>query len=630
MSAIGGIVAPSGRGIDPAQLDAMAAVAPGFTGGNASHWGEGDAGLLRVALATTPEALAEQQPYRDEPSGAVIAFDGRCDNREEIRARIGPDAPPRDAPDCVIVLAAWLAMGPGLLDILAGDYALAVWEPRERRLSCARSPVGWRPLLWTELGGRFAFASEPAMLVRGLGLSPAINEGLIAEHLSSRFVSETETFWQGIYRLPPGHLLTVDAGGMRTRRWLDGPFEDHARLSERDHVERFNHLFDQALVATMRSAGPVVAQLSGGLDSSSIVCRSHEMVESGAIAAMPATVSARYPGEACDEGAWIEAVEAKCGITAHQVFDRPYDWQAAGEWSARTLHLPLRPNTLATTVASCDWLNETGAHVMLTGEGGDDWLNGSFAHFPDLLRQGRWPTLLREGLSEPSGHSFAGRLRWTMSSAVGPLVSARRQRRLLRPHLHFELDIPNWISPGWAQRIGLIDRWRSAPPPPMLGGMAQAQRYGVYSLARRHVNVDNVLAFAASRSVELRHPMHDFRLTRFLMGAAGGVLMRNGARKHLLREAMRGTLPELVRERRTKANMSAPIYAAVAERLRERPVSEMITVRNGWVDGAKLQEIEGAFAHWRANGGPAPTLPYSAVWNALATDLWLEHAAGMR
>ncbi|WP_296614176.1 asparagine synthase-related protein [Sphingomonas sp.] len=630
MSAIGGIIDWRG-GVDSATLGAMAAAAPGFFGANGSSRNDGHAGLVRVALATTPQAVGEVQPWHDAESARTICFDGRVDNRDELRALIGSGAPPADAPDCAIVLAAWQRFGEGLLDRLVGDFAFAVWDARTRQLSCARSPIGWRPFLWAATAGGIAFATEPAMLIRGAGISRAIDEGTIGEHLSARFVTETDTLWKHVKRLPPGHLLVADAGDIRTRRWLEGPFEDFSRLSDSEHIERFCELFDQALIATARSAGPVAAHLSGGLDSSSVVCRSHDLVDAGRLAAMPRTVSARFPGEPCDEGRWIEAVEAQCGIRSQTVTGARYDWSRAANWSADTLHLPLRPNTAATIMASCDWLHANHLSVLLTGEGGDDWLTGGFAYFPDLLRAGRLPSLVRDGLSAGFGTGFAQRLRWTLSSAIGPIVSSRRRARVLRPHLDFTLAAPDWIAPDWAQRIGLVDRWREAPRPPAFARMAHEQRYAVYSLARRHMNTDNVLGYAASKGVELRHPFHDFRLTRFAMGASGGMLRRHGVRKFLLREAMRGSLPEMVRQRTDKADMSAPVYDAVADRLRERPIADLAPVRNGWIDAGRLAAIEAEHAAWRAKGatGLPPLSPYSVVWNTVALDLWLDHAAGL-
>ena len=187
------------------------------------------------------------------------------------------------------------------------------------------------------------------------------------------------------------------------------------------------------------------------------------------------------------------------------------------------------------------------------------------------------------------------------------------------------------INPDWAARTHLTERWTSAPRVPRAGGFAQAQRYQAYALARRHVNVENSVAYADSQGVELRHPLHDFRLTQFLIGASGGMLRRNGARKHLLREAMRGTLPELVRNRRGKADMSPPIIDAVTARLQTRPCGDLQCVKRGWVDAERLEAHQAAHLAWRLGGAVdgVPSAPYAPVWNAIAIDLWLESAVGL-
>jgi asparagine synthase (glutamine-hydrolysing) len=102
-------------------------------------------------------------------------------------------------------------------------------------------------------------------------------------------------------------------------------------------------------------------------------------------------------------------------------------------------------------------------------------------------------------------------------------------------------------------------------------------------------------------------------------------------KKHLLREAMRGTLPEPVRTRTSKANISPPIIDAVTAILAERPIGELHCVKLGWVDAARLEEYQAAHVAWRQAGtaDKVPTVPYSPVWNAIAIDLWLEHAFGL-
>jgi asparagine synthase (glutamine-hydrolysing) len=153
------------------------------------------------------------------------------------------------------------------------------------------------------------------------------------------------------------------------------------------------------------------------------------------------------------------------------------------------------------------------------------------------------------------------------------------------------------------------------------------ERYRVYSLARRHINMDNAFAFAVSQGIELRHPLHDFRLTRFLMGASGDMLLRGESRKHLLREATRGILPEKIRLRTCKANISAPIIDAVSAHLRERPFRDMHCVTNGWVNAAELERTHAEYVAWRRSDGTRlPKLNYAAVWNTVATDMWLQYA----
>lgn len=631
MSGIAGVVHTDGRPVEIAMLDAMVQATPHLGTDGAPTWHDGPAGLVRFALATTPEAVGEHQPLTDPASGMTIAFDGRLDNRAELLRLLGADAPPATAADCAIVLAAHVRLGDAFTGRLTGDYALAIWDPGRRRLFCARSPLGWRPFLWTFQGGRLAFATEPVTLIRGLGLERRINEGAIGEHLSARFVTETETLWEGIARLPQGHALTLENGHIRTWCWHTGPFEDLSRLSDADHIERFKALFDQALVAVLRSAGPVASHLSGGLDSSAVVCRTRELFDAGRVDRMVVPFSARFPGEISDEGEWIAAVEAHAGVESTSVHGGLFDSAEAARWCAATLHLPLRPNTSGVLVSVAQQMNDRGIRVLLSGEGGDDWMNGSRAHWPDMVMRGRWLTLLREGLSADPGAHLIRRVRALLAEGLGPVLSARRRARTLRPHLDFELTAPPWIVPEWAERAHLADRWRNAPQTPPLSHFAHSQRYQAYALARRHVNVDNGVAFAASRGIELRHPLHDLRITRFMMGAAGSMLRRGRTKKHLLREAMRGTLPELVRTRTTKANIGPPVIDAVTARLVERPIRELRCVRLGWVDAARLEQYQAAHEAWRRERtvGNIPALPYGPVWNAIAIDLWLEHAAGL-
>lgn len=632
MSAIAGVVHTDGRDMTGERLSSIVTAAPprGFDG--ITRWQAGPAGLIRFAHATTPEAIGERQPFASPQSGAVICFDGRLDNRSDLLDLLGERGRGlAAAPDCEIALALFEQQGDDFVKALVGDFAMAIWQPADRRLFCARSAMGWRPLLWTYDGKTFGFATEPRSLVLGLSLERRLNEGAIGEFLAARFVSQTDTFWHGVSRLPQGSALSLTNGQIRQWHWHDTPFPDLSAMSEADHIERFRELFDQALIAVNRSSTPVTSQLSGGLDSSSVVCRSTELHRAGRIARQIGAISARFPGQPHDETPWSSAVEAHLGITAKVVGASPFDADAARQWTADTYQLPLRPNVLDTMAGVCERLKADGERVLLTGEGGDDWLNGSFAHWPDMALSGQWGTILRTARTQWPDGSILGAIKGTLLHSMMPIVSQKYRNQVLNPSLDFSHAIPDWIRPEWGTRTGLSERWAADSLPIALPTFAQKQRYQVYRLARRHINVDNVQAFTESQGIELRHPFHDLRLTRFCMGASGNILNRHGQKKHLLREAMRGTLPELVRTRRTKAVFVGHTIDAVAKLFHHRKPEDMLCAQMGWIDPKRIADMHAPFQHWRDSGsqGAIPASPWGPVWFALSLDIWLENAFGL-
>ena len=612
-------------------LAAIAAAAPARGYDGITQWHSGAAGLIRFANATTPEAVGEVQPFVHE-SGAVALFDGRLDNRTELLGLLGRQGEElRTAGDGALALALFETMGRDFVKRLVGDFAIAIWQPGARRLSLFRSAMGWRPLVWSFAGGTFAFATDVRGLILGLGLERRLNEGAFGEYLAARFVSETDTFWQGIQRVPQGSAVILEGNAISHWAWHGGPFEDLFDLTMEQHVERFRALFDDALISVSRSNGPVTSQLSGGLDSSSVVCRSAELFREGRIGRQVGAISARFPGEPHDESEWSRAVEAHTGITAEVAHAQPFDSEATRQWCIDSYQLPIRPNALDTLAGVCTALHSDGRRVLLTGEGGDDWLNGSFAHWPDLVTKGRWLSLLRHGAEQWPDSRFDVKLRRTLYPAVMPLVSRKHREAVLRPHLDFRLSSVDWLRPEWARKIALEDRWRAEIPREGLSGLSQQSRYSVFALGRRHVVAETAQAYAESKGIEIRHPLHDLRLTNFFMGASGIHLRRHNCRKVLLREAMRGTLPEVVRTRTTKAYFVSHTIDVVEALFRERPPHELLPAKMGWIDPDQIAAMQAPFARWRREGssGPLPESPWGPVWFALATDMWLQHAFGL-
>jgi len=629
LSAIAGLLHTDGRPVSPDLLDRMIAAAPPRGSDGAVKWYSGPLSGIRFAHVTTAEAAGETQPFIG-PSGAVAFFDGRMDDRAELFALLKREMP-ADAPDGLLALALYEQLGRDFVRHLAGDYAIAICEPGARRLSLFTSPLGWRPLHWTFDGKTFAFATDARTLVVGLDLPRRLNEGAFAEYLAGRFTTEAETFWQDVQRVPQGCAVFLENGETRLWPWHGGPFEDWQGRSLDEHVEEFRHLFDQALVSATRSNGQVTSQLSGGLDSSSIVCRATQLHREGRIDRQIRFITARFPGQPHDETPWSSAVEAHLGLDAQVATSVPFTLESAKAWVAGTHHLPVRPNALDTMASTVALMQADGRRVLLTGEGGDDWMNGSGAHWPDLLLRGRWGPLIKHGRSFWPNASWPAAVARTFANAARPVLLPRYREIMFRPHLDWRLPPTDWLRSDWMRKVGLGERWQQQLPREGLKGFAQRSRYSVFNFGNRHLTSETTLGYAEGHGIEVRHPFHDARLVRFMMGASGVHLISSGLRKRLLREAMRGTLPELVRTRTTKVMFINHSIDAHEAMFVERPVSELLPVKFGWLDGDRIAEQHQAFMTWKREGssGPLPPWPLGPVWFAHAADLWLRNAAGL-
>ena len=602
MSGLAGILCLDDRPVERAALERMAAAAPYLGPDGIGVSLSGPAGLLSFQTVTTPEAVREAQPLHDKDAGWTLTFDGRLDNRDALRRSLPETCrPPVNAPDSAFLLAAFAAWGEDCPASLAGDFAFALWQSRERRLFCARSLKAFRPFVWWSDGKTFLFASEVSQIFAAGGPVRRVNEGFAGEILACAPTSVSDTLWDGVFHLPPGQAMTVDARARRTWRWHQGPFPEIRYKDDRDYEAHFRHLLVQALGASLRSAGPVAMDLSGGLDSSSLVCLAAEMQQSGAIQTPIQPFSLVFPGQPQDESEWIDLVAAHTGWEPVRAEPPPYDWDYWRKTAQDSMDLPLRPNA-ATRRALLAEMQARACRVVICGEGGDDWLRGSHAHWPDLLRRGEWGDLWRQARqSEALSLSFPLTLRRVASTGVLPLISKDRRERLLsgRPGGL----VPDWIAPEWARKIHLADRLRARPEGPAFPTLGQHWLYE-QNLLRPQPVLSLSQRLHTLHRIETRAPLHDRRILEFVLGIPGDQLRRQGEKKSLLRRALKGTLPEPLRQRQDKAEFSTPIQAALEGRKITLHLPPYGWVREGF-----------SFTERRSS---------AALWNAVALTVWLE------
>jgi asparagine synthase (glutamine-hydrolysing) len=599
MSAIAGILNLDGSPIEHAWLDRMA-------------------GRMRLRGyepvthgADACGVVCGRQENLAADSTAIVAFDGRVDNRDELIASLGA---PGNLGDAAIVLAAFRAWGSSFASRLDGDYAIGVIDLRERQVTCVRDRFGVRCLFYRIAPGWIAFASSIDVLVAAVAPMPAVNEGMIGEYLSSFIVSTRDTPFENVFRVAPAHYMrggssahtqseywSPSAQPLQRRR--DDELEDETRALLRDAVRR-------------RLRGRTVGiMLSGGLDSSAVTSLAAELVRDRAVATERVeTFTGSVPGPD-DERAFAAAMNERWQLAGHVITEqRPRPGQFMEE-IALDCEPQMFPHS-ATMDVMRTVARDRGVRVMLTGHGGDDWFGSGTAAYTDLLAGGRLLTLfdrVRRDAREDFFYGWPYTIRLTLWPLVPPFIQ-HAVRALFRRG-----RAPRWIDPGFAARIALADR---------LAAFRSRRRFATRELADNwfqavhgiHVHAAEVVTRGGDRfGLELAHPFFDRRVAEFGLTLPGDQLWRQGRQKHLLRQSMRPYLPDLVATRRTNPAADHAYLHAIEAESGDQPFAHLQCETNGWINGPVVRKM------WSSlRAAPERAAHHGKIlWGIQAIDLWL-------
>jgi asparagine synthase (glutamine-hydrolysing) len=238
-------------------------------------WGDGQVTLGHRRLAIIDLSDAARQPMSSPGGRFQISFNGEIYNYRDLREECGLDPGQlRSTSDTEVLLAAWERWGEECLPRLVGQFAFALYDTRERRLWLVRDRLGEKPLFYHRSNGSFAFASSLRALVRAPWVPSELDDDALAEYLTMRYVVSPRTVLREVSKLPPGHLLRIDASGENLRSWWAprfSPATERHRRRRRDLAEEFGALLRQACQRCMVSDVPVSLLLSDGIDSNSVL-----------------------------------------------------------------------------------------------------------------------------------------------------------------------------------------------------------------------------------------------------------------------------------------------------------------------------------------------------------------------
>jgi asparagine synthase (glutamine-hydrolysing) len=591
-------------------------------------------GLGHRRLSIIDLSRAADQPMFNTSGNLALVYNGEIYNYVELRRELA-DAGRifSTQSDTEVLLAAYERWGPECLPRLNGMFAFALWDGRNSELFLARDRFGEKPLFCTRLpGGGYAFASEMKALFAHPDVPVAPRESAVRSYVEGRFhEDEPETMFEGVARLLPAHAMIVGDDGAVRKRWRYwtpdySPAEE--RFDEAAAVARFRSLLEQSVRMRLRSDVSVGTSLSGGLDSSTIVC-----MLAAARMQTPTLTQNTFSGRFDDldptlsEGPYIDLVVERAGVCGYSVTPAALGLIEESE----RLHWHQEEPFLSASIY-LQWCVMRLAHehettVLLDGQGADELLAGYQYYFPsyqlDLIDRRRFGRLLYDTVA------FRRRLR----------RASRRYAHSLRRFNHEVALGPRALAGAWRSRWDVYHGAYEDGVPPAVPGMrlrrqiAEALQYNSLPMLLRYAD-RNAMAF----SRETRFPFLDYELVDWCVTLPDRAFIRNGWQKYILRKAS-DDLPSEVRWRADKVGYAAPLDLWLRgplqewgrERLFAGPVVDLegydrTTIADQW---ARHQAGENhSWALWRwISLNEWFALIDSGVWRRGLTPTGTSHAA---
>ncbi len=603
-----------GKPVDQDYLEKVKPVIAPYGPDDGGSYTEAGISILYRAFHTTKESRCEVQPHVAE-SGAVITWDGRLDNRAELIRQLR-NVLTISSTDVSIVAAAYEEWGTNCFSKLIGDWALSIWDAKSRSLILAKDPIGIRHLYYSIEKDQVTWSTILDPLVLFAGHSFALNEDYIAGWFSF-FPATHLTPYVGINSVPPSSSVLIREDKHVVSKYWD--FDSSKRIryaTDAEYEEHFLAGFAEAVRRRLRSDSPVLAELSGGMDSSSIVCMADTIIARGA-AETPRLDTISYYDDSepnWNERPYFTKVEEKRGRTGTHIdfskqeplnFEFDCDHFAATPGSGGG-----RPSETSRQFAAC--MTSQGNRTVLSGIGGDEVTGGVPTPTPelqDLLARGHFRTLAHQlkvwalNKRKPWFHLLFDAARGFFPPA---LVGVPKHKR---PAAWFN---PAFVKRNRAALTGYDERTRTFGPLPSFQANLVALDVLRRQLACSELSLD--------LPREKRYPYLDRDLLEFVSAIPREQLVRPGQRRSLMRRALIGIVPDELLNRKRKAFVTrGPRLGIAAEwpyllELGQHMVMSSLGIADSTRFVEALQKIR--------QGADGPIVP---LMRTLGIELWLRN-----
>ncbi|MCZ2443334.1 MAG: asparagine synthase (glutamine-hydrolyzing) [Flavobacteriales bacterium] len=519
-------------------------------------------GHRRLSIIDTSPAGHQPMVFQNR---LAVVFNGEIYNHIEIRQEL--EARGRrfvSQSDTEVILQAYDEWGVACLAKFNGMFAFVLYDIAKDDVFAARDRFGVKPLYYYRSGETIAFASEIKQFTVLPGFTAQLNRRRGYDFLVYGMHEHTEeTFFEDVHLIGPGSYyygsraeLLRPGKQLAIQKWYIFPVDKKFRGSFADAAHEFHALLKDSIRLRLRADVPVGSCLSGGLDSSSIVCVMNELLREQGAHSLQKTFSACAKEKAFDEREFIDAVVKHTGVQGHYVYPQLTDLFKISDQLLWHQDQPYGSTSIFAQWNVFQLAHKHNVKVMLDGQGADEQLGGYAAFFmpwlSSLVRSFRWLKLVKEAHALNRIHGVnIGRLSWFAANTLLPMPV----RRYLKKKLRGVTMAPDWLN---MQRMGF-------EPYDLHRELGVTTSYSIRELSHTMLTGSNLQMLlhyedrdSMAHSVESRVPFLDYRLVEHVYSLPDSYKIHNGQTKYVLREGLKDVLPREIYNRNSKLGFATP------------------------------------------------------------------------
>lgn len=603
-------------------IDELRHRGPNDTGKALFELRHGVLALGHTRLSIIDLTQAGHQPMSSGDDRFTIVFNGEIYNYKELRDElILANHIFISNSDTEVLIASWRQWGEQCLDRLKGMFSFVLFDHDLDQLICARDAFGIKPFFYSLTDSEFYFGSEVRALNKLISIKPRVNQQVVFDYLAFGGYDNSEsTFFENIQHLLPGHLMRLSFGKKLTvekRRWWKPSIRENKSLSFQQAASKLREMFLDSVRLHLRSDVPVGAALSGGLDSSAVVCAMRYLEPN-----MPIhTFTYVAEDSKLNEEKWADVINGYVGAIPHKISLGSNDLLNDLDDMIRSQGEPFVGTSIYAQYSIFRSARENGVVVTLDGQGADEMLAG-YSGYPEFRYRSLWQkarffqaiSFIKSWLTWP-GRDKREAKRIFIKSFVPSFLRKKMN------DFNIKRSIPGWIKKDIVKKSDLSLSSRLV----RVGFQDENTKGRILVDALREALTGNGLASLlrhADRnsmhwSIESRVPFLTTELAEFLLSLPESYLIsQEGETKSIFRVAMRGIVPDAVLDRKDKIGFETPELDLL--RTQHTQITEWMEILKviPYIDYPKLiKEVEDVLKGNRSY--------HSGIWRIVNVSRWL-------